>query len=312
MSNQNVGPYSFFGITTFGKAPCKTLDETWKADVAVLGVPFDQGVGFRSGARFGPKAIRDISVRYRLSGDRPGYWDLRAEQYRPTGRVIDCGDAAMAPLDWNQCFSNTTRDVRNILQRGVLPVVLGGDHSITFPVLRAYEGHEPITLVHFDAHTDYRDEVQGVRHAHGSVIRRCCELPWVKKAYSVGIRSLRTLEEDVAAIRKRGNVIIPAWEVHEKGTARICESLPSGENVYVTFDIDAMDPGIAPGTGTPEVGGLQYEQARNLLKAVCERNKVVGFDMVEVNPFFDVGQITALLATQMIVEATAFLRGADQ
>lgn len=308
MADRPGNPYTFFGITTFGKVPHAPLEQDWRSDAAVLGVPFDQGVGFRSGARFGPKSIRDISVRYRLSGDQPGYWDLRTEDYKATCQLVDCGDVVVAPLDWQQGFENISRDVHQILERNVFPIVLGGDHSITFPVIKAFEGSKPLTIVHFDAHTDYRDQVLGVRHAHGSVIRRCCELPWITKAYSIGIRSLRTLREDVDALRERGNVLIPAWEVHEQSVDSVAERLPNNERVYITFDIDAMDPGIAPGTGTPEVGGLSYPEARSLLEIVCSRNDVVGFDLVEVNPFFDVGEVTSLLAVQIIVETLGFLR----
>lgn len=302
MADQSANPYTFFGITTFAKTPTVAVDEDWKAEFALLGVPFDQAVGFRSGTRFGPKSIRDISVRYRLSGEQPGYWDLRTEEYRANCRIVDCGDTEVPPLDWEQCFNNITRDVKTILEKDTFPVVMGGDHSITFPVVRAFEGHGPITIVHVDAHTDYRDEVQGVKYAHGSVIRRCCELPFVKNACSVGIRSLRTLEGDVAALRERGNELVAAWDVHEQGVKGIVGRLPKDESVYITFDIDSMDPGIAPGTGTPEVGGLQYSQARELLELVCSRNHVVGFDLVEVNPSFDVGEITSLLASQLTIE----------
>jgi agmatinase len=308
MNDQARNAYSFFGITTFGKVPHMPLEQDWTADVAVLGMPFDQAVGFRPGTRFGPKAIRDISVRYRLGGTQPGYWDLRTEQYKAACRIVDCGDTTVVPLDWEQCFANLTKDVRQILARKALPAVLGGDHSITLPILRAYEGAEKFALIHFDAHTDYRDEVMGMRYGHGSVIRRCCELPCVSKVYSIGIRSLRTAEQDIKDFRRRGNVVIPAWDIHDGGLDKAIAAMPTGERVYITFDIDGMDPSLAPGTGTPEVGGLTYPQARALLAAICARNAVIGFDLVEVNPNFDVGQITALLAAQIIIETIGFTR----
>jgi agmatinase len=307
MTDEATAPYTFFGITTFGKVDHARLADDWEADAAIVGVPFDLGAGFRSGARFGPKAIRDISVRYRLSGSKPGFWDLRTRRQKAACKVVDLGDVDTVPLDWQQCFDNITRDVGRILDRRALPVVLGGDHSITFPILRAFEEHEPITIVHFDAHTDYRDEVRGVRFAHGSAMRRCSELPWVRNVYSIGIRSLRTLGEEVEALERRGNVIIPAWDIHESDVSSIVERLPTDRSVYISFDIDGMDPSIAPGTGTPEVGGLNFNQARALLEAVCASNRVVGMDMVEVNPLFDSGQITALLATQLIIETLGFV-----
>ena len=307
MSATPTNPYSFFGVTTFCKAPQGVADRDGFADVAVLGVPFDLGTGYRSGTRFGPKAIRDISVRYRLSGDEPGYWDLRTESRKAACRIVDCGDVEVLPLDWEKCFENITNGVRTIVEHNAMPVVLGGDHSITLPVLRAYEGRGPLTILHFDAHTDYRDDVMGVRYGHGNVMRRASELDWVERIVSCGIRSLRTQQEDVEANRRDANVIIPAWDIHQGGVAAVADQLPSDADVYISFDIDAMDPGIAPGTGTPEVGGLQYEEAREILEVTCPRNRIVGMDLVEVNPNYDAGQITALLAAQLIVETLGFV-----
>lgn len=307
MVDQPGNPYTYFGVTTFAQVDHCPLRSAWEADVAFLGVPFDQGAGFRSGTRFGPKAVRDISVRYRMSGDDPGYWDLRDKKHKGKCRLIDCGDVAVAPLDWELCFDNITRDVKHVLQRGAFPVVVGGDHSVTFPIVRAFEDQRPFTIVHFDAHTDYRDQVLGVRFGHGSVMRRCCELPNVENAYSIGIRSLRTLPGDIDEIQSRGNVIIPAWDVHDRPLSDICEQLPRGKRIYITFDIDAMDPGIAPGTGTPEVNGLQYRQARHLLQYLCANNKMIGFDLVEINPLFDPTQITALLGAQTIIETIGMI-----
>lgn len=307
MTNEGINPYSFFGITTFSKTPHAVADRDGFADAAILGVPFDLGAGFRPGTRWGPKAIRDISVRYRLGGDQSGYWDIRTESQKAVCRLVDCGDVEVMPLEWERCFDNITTDVRAILEHGALPIVLGGDHSITFPVIRAYEGRGPVTILHFDAHTDYRDEALGVRYGHGNVMRRVSELDWVERIVSCGIRSLRTLQEDVEANRRDNNLIIPAWEIRKEGVGAIADRLPKDANVYISFDIDAMDPGIAPGTGTPEVGGLQYEEAREILEIACGRNRIVGMDMVEVSPGYDVGQITSLLAAQLIIETLGFL-----
>jgi len=307
MVDQAVNPYTYFGIATFGQVDHRRVNSDWEADAVFLGVPFDLGAGFRSGTRFGPKAVRDISMRYRMSGDEPGYWDLRDEQHKAVCRLIDCGDVTVAPLDWEQCFNNITRDVKCILQRGAFPVVVGGDHSVTFPIVRAFKDQQPFVLVHFDAHTDFRDQVLGVRYGHGSVMRRCCELPNVESAYSIGIRSLRTLSRDIADIRSCGNVIIPAWDVHDCAFQEIFERLPRGRRIYITFDIDAMDPSIAPGTGTPEVNGLEYRQARRLLEYLCNNNEIIGFDLVEINPAFDQAQITALLGAQIIIETLGML-----
>lgn len=297
---------SCFGPASFLKAPIVALDGAWSADVGFLGLPFDQATGFRPGARWGPKAIRDMSVRFSAisASGGAGYWDMRSQRTRATCTIADCGDLDIVPLLWETDFDMISSGVAAILERGAWPLIAGGDHAVTFPCVRSFEGRGPITLVHIDAHLDYRDEAMGVRYGHGNVIRRVCELEFVDQVVSLGIRSLRTRREDIEAHRDHGNVLVPAWDIHAKGVdAAVAEALPRERQVYVTFDIDALDPAIAPGTGTPEVGGLSYEQARRILKLVFERNEVVGFDLVEVNPSYDPTQITGLLSAQLLVEA---------
>lgn len=300
---------SSFGPATFAKSPLVTVDQEWSADIALLGVPFDQGAGFRSGTRWGSKAIRDMSVRFCsiTAEGQPGYWDLRSRRDKAICSLVDCGDVDIVPLLWEQDFALITESVRAIRQHKALPFTMGGDHSITFPVVRAFEGSTPITVVHFDAHIDYRDEVMGVRFGHGNVLRRVRELPFVRKIVSIGIRSMRTRQEDLEASERHGNTIIAAWDVHANGPDHFISVLPTNEDVYITFDIDAMDAAIAPGTGTPEVGGLSFEQARRFLEIVCGSNRIVGFDLVEMNPSFDPTQITALLSSQLMVEVIGFL-----
>ncbi len=309
MTDYKAKGLSCFGPATFVKAPVVDIDSDWSADIAVLGVPFDQGTGFRSGTRWGPRAIRDMSVRFSsLSAPgAPGFWDMRTGRDKAVCKFVDCGDVDIVPLLWEDNFERITSSVENILKRKALPFVLGGDHSITFPVMRAFEGSDPITVVHFDAHMDYRDEAMGVRYGHGNVLRRVRELPWVEKIVAIGIRSSRTRKEDFEASLRDGNEIIQAWEVHTNGVEELASRLPTDKYVYVTFDIDGMDSGIAPGTGTPEVGGLDFEQARGILEFVCEKNRLVGFDLVELNPSLDPTQITALLANQIIIETAGFL-----
>jgi len=299
---------SSFGVASFLKAPLVAVDGDWSADVAFLGIPFDQATGFRPGTRFGPRAIRDISVRLSSlsAGDRPGYFDLRSGLTRAACSFADVGDVDILPLLWERNFDLITQSVTSVLSKHALPLIAGGDHSVSFPIIRAYAGHEPITVVQFDAHLDYRDDAGGVRYGHGNVLRRVRELPFVEQIVSLGIRSLRTRREDRDAHAQHSNILVPAWDIHAKGPDGIADLLPRNRNVYVTFDIDAFDAGIVPGTGTPEVGGLTYEQARRLLELVITGNRLVGFDMVEVNPSLDPSQITALLALQIMVEAVSF------
>jgi agmatinase len=300
---------SCFGPATFVKSPMVEIAGDWAADIAVLGVPFDQGTGFRPGTRWGSRAIRDMSVRFcSISAPgKPGYWDLRSKKTKGICTFVDCSDVDILPLLWEKNFEMITASVKGIRAKGALPYILGGDHAITYPVMLAYEGAKPITLVQFDAHIDYRDDALGVRYGHGNVMRRCRELPWVEKIVSIGIRSSRTRKVDFDDNQAAGNTIIPAWDIHNMPTDELADMLPQGKDVYISFDIDGMDPSIAPGTGTPEVGGLGYEQARFILERLCAKNKIVGFDLVELNPFLDPCQITALLASQMMVDVAGFL-----
>jgi agmatinase len=297
-----------FGPASFAKAPIVDPAGDWSADVAVLGVPFDQGAGFRAGTRWGPRAIRDMSVRFSAmtAPGKPGYWDLRSGEDRARVSLADCGDVDIVPLLWERNFDAITEAVRAIRAKGALPFVMGGVHSITFPVLRAYEGSAPLTVVQFDAHMDYRDEAMGVRYGHGNVLRRVRELAHVERIVAIGIRAIRTRREDWEASKCHGNTVIPAHEIRAKGADAFAAALPKGRDVYVTFDIDGMDASLAPGTGTPEVGGLQYEEARRFLELVIGANRLVGFDLVEVNPAFDAGQITGLLSAQLMIEAMGF------
>ena len=299
---------SCFGPASFLKAPVVAPDGDWTADVAFLGVPFDQATGYRPGTRWGPRAIRDLSVRFSAvsAPGKAGYWDMYDERYRATCSFVDCGDLDIVPLLWEADFEMMRQAVAAILAKGAFPLVAGGDHAVTFPLVSAFEALGPLTVVHIDAHLDYRDEVMGVRYGHGNVLRRVRELPFVEQVVSLGIRSLRTRREDIEAHRAHGNVIVHGRDIVSRGIEACAGALPEGRNVYVTFDIDAFDPAIAPGTGTPEVGGLTYAHARAILERVFADNRVVGFDLVEVNPAYDPSSITALLAAQVMLEAAGF------
>jgi agmatinase len=229
---QSLG-MSSFGIASFLKAPIVTLDGDWSADVAFVGVPFDQATGFRTGTRFGPRAIRDISVRLSSlsAGNRPGYYDLRSGEMRAQCSFVDTGDVDILPLLWERDFEETTAAVSAILERKALPLVAGGDHSLSYPLIRAFTNHGPLTVVQFDAHLDYRDDAMGVRYGHGNVLRRVRELPFVEKIVSLGIRSLRTRKEDRDAHAKDGNVIVPSWDIHANGPDAFSDLLPKGRNV---------------------------------------------------------------------------------
>jgi agmatinase len=314
MDFKEVG-FSMFGIPTFAKSKQVAISDFWTSDVAVLGVPFDQGTGFRSGTRHGPKHVRDWSIRYShiTAPGSPGYWDMRTQGNRARCSIVDCGDVDILPLVWEDNFERISESVRGILSHKSMPIILGGDHSVTFPNVSAFTDHGPITVVQFDAHADYRDEVLGVRYGHGNVLRRVRELPFVEKIINIGLNGYKQREVDLRAHKADGNDIVHAFEIHDNPPEYFLSRLPVGKNVYITFDIDVFDASVAPGTGTPEPGGLTYVQARRFLDRLCRTNKIVGMDLVEVNPLYDPSFITALTAVHVIIDVLGVLfPGSDE
>ena len=297
-------PRSFF------KAPlCADLDQL-EADVAFIGVPFDQGTFGRPGARYGPDAIRDAPRAYSYldpfgrQQEAEGFFDIDAGDELLRGvTMADCGNITILPSEVVGNFNKLTQAVEKVVARGSFPVVVGGDHAITFPAVRGMDKYAPLNIVHFDAHLDYSHDYLGVLHTHGSPIRRCRELPFVGHISSVGIRSAR--RQPYEESQRDGSLIITTSRFRELGPQGVVDLIPKGENLYVTLDIDVMDPGQAPGTGTPEVGGLHYEELRDCVVALVKRDNLVGFDMVEVAPPYDSSEITAQVAARFIIDILA-------
>lgn len=293
------------GIPSFLKSPiCEDLKKL-DADVAFLGIPYDVGIGFRPGCRFGPRDIRNYSTRYSAWGAMKtrGYWDINKDKcYLGNVRIVDSGDVDIVYYDEEQNFRNITECVRTILRHRCLPVLVGGDHSVTYPIVQAFSDFSPLDIVHFDAHLDWIDEVEGVRCANGSPMRRVAELPFVGNMSHLGIRCIRSREDNYRDAVARGNLVVTRDQIRREGIAASLERIPSMNYIYVTIDIDALDPSIAPGTGSPTVDGFLYHELRELLQGVAGKGKVVGFDIVEVNPQVDTTGQTSLLATTAIIE----------
>jgi agmatinase len=299
----------FVGLVSFMRGPVCTDLARLDADIAVLGVPTDEGTPWKPGSRFAPRKIREMSVRYAGYGPtqkQHGYYDIEddrryLEYERRSNRIVDCGDSDIIYTNVKQTFENITRDVRLILRAGAFPVVIGGDHAITYPVVRAYE--ERLNVVHFDAHLDYRPFVHGVQWANGNPIRNVSQLKTCRHIIQVGIRSLRTSQSDVEDSRTRGNDIVTIPEFRRRGHATIVDRLPTNEPVYVSIDIDVLDLPLVPGCSSSEVNGLTYEELRQTLFAIARSREVIGFDLVEVNPMIDVASDnTSLIAAQLIIE----------
>jgi len=299
----------FTGLVSFLRSPSHTDLDTLQADMAVLGVPSDEGSPWKPGSRFAPRKIRELSVQFAgrgtVDGQR-GYYDIGEDRRfldheRINRRIVDCGDADVIYTNVKETFDNITRDVGKILKAGAMPVVIGGDHAITYPVVRAYTDH--INVVHFDAHLDYRPFVHGVQWANGNPIRQVAALSTVGQIIQVGIRSLRTRQGDLEDSRARGNDVVTVGNFRRRGPEDVLAKLPKGAPVYVSIDVDALDLPLVPGCASSEVNGFTYDELRRTLFAITEEADVVGFDLVEVNPMLDVpSENTSLLAAQLIME----------
>lgn len=298
----------FVGISTFGKRP---YVEDWsriEADVAVLGAPYDFGTQFRSGARFGPRAVREASTLF--SFGHAGAYDHEDDctYLGPDVRIVDIGDADIVHTDTERSHANIETGVRAILDAGAFPVVIGGDHSINIPCIDAFEGRGDIHILQIDAHLDFVDERHGVRNGHGSPMRRAAEKPYVTGLTQVGIRNVSsTAKEGYDAAREMGSDILSVRQMRKLGAKGVINRIPEGARVYVSIDIDGFCPSIAPGTGTPSHGGFVYYEVLEMLHALAQRHEVVGVDLVEVAPDYDHSGSTAILAAQVLLNFLGFV-----
>ena len=293
------------GITSFLKLPIIENLSNLNTDVGFLGIPYDVGNSWRPGTRFGPREIRNYSTRYSGWGgsQQKGYWDINQnKRFLEDISMSDCGDVDVAYYDIERNRKIITQTVKKILKAGTFPVVIGGDHSITYPCICAFEDFKSLDIIQIDAHLDWIDEVDGIRYANGSPMRRSMELDFTNKMVQLGIRCIRSRESDYNFAKSQGSQIFTRQDIRQKGVDEIVEKLPPLGNVYVSIDIDGLDPSIAPGTGSPTVDGLLYYEVINLLKGITKKSNVVGFDIVEVNPMVDLSGQTCLLATTLILE----------
>ena len=300
---------AFTGIATFGRAPYLTNFAGSGAQVAVLGIPFDEGVGYRPGTRFGPRALREYSLRYPYfdpDSMKRGFWDLEKRRWFLTNvNAVDMGDVDVVPMAVESLHQSVAEAIRYILAEEAIPLVLGGDHSISFPVVASMAGSGPLNIIHLDAHLDRRDSLGGNKLGHASPLKRISELPFVERIVSIGLRGLRAPEDDYLEAEKRGDLLITCPFIRKEGLEATLGRLPRLGRTYVSIDIDVLDPAIAPGTGTPEADGLTFMETKRILAAIAGRCEVVGLDLVEVNPYLDPSGRTALFGSQLIMEFLA-------
>lgn len=284
--------------------PCHDLDEL-DADIAYLGIPYGRAYTFSAISNDqgrAPTALRRASDRILRSPERFDF-DLGGLLYdgKPI-RVADCGDVYSNPNDYDGHPLRAELAVRKILSRGALPIILGGDHSVPIPVLRAMDNQGPITLIQLDQHLDWRDEVNGVREGKSSPIRRASEMSHVNEIFQIGLHSTGSARlEEFEAAMVYGAHLITSYEVHDNGMASVLARIPDGGHYYVTIDLDAFDAGIAPAVGAPCPGGLTFAEARQLLHGLVKKGRVVGLDVVEITPSTDLNQITCITAGRLIV-----------
>ena len=291
----------FVGIATFGKYP---YVEDWSkidADVAVLGAPLDMGTQWRSGARFGPRGIRDASTLFAF-GHAGAYDHEDDATYLDGARIVDLGDADIVHTDQEGSHRSIEEGVRAILAAEALPVVLGGDHSVNIPCINAFSEQEPIHVVQIDAHLDFVDERHGVRYGHGNPMKRASEKPYVTGLSQFGIRNVSsTAKEGYEDARAQGADILSVRQFRTLGPEGALERVPAGKRYYLTIDIDGFDPSIAPGTGTPSHGGFLYYEILEFIAGLAKRGDIVGIDLVEVAPDYDPTGTTSILAAQLLL-----------
>jgi agmatinase len=310
VNGDNVGPVDatkvprYAGQATFAKLPA--IGETSRADVAIVGVPFDTGVTYRPGARFGPGHIRESS---RLL--RPYNPVLDVSPFASM-QVVDAGDMAVNPFDLNEAITTIERGARDLLERTPHLLTLGGDHTIALPLLRAFSAvHGPVAVVHFDAHLDTWDTYFGAAYTHGTPFRRASEEGLLDKeaCVHVGIRGPLFTTADLDQDADQGFQVISAPEADHLGVAGIAERIAArvGDRpAYVSVDIDVLDPAHAPGTGTPEAGGLTSRELLGVLRSFAGLN-LIGADIVEVAPAYDHAQITGIAAAHVGYELLSAL-----
>lgn len=289
----------FMGIPSFMRLPATR--DLQNVDVAILGVPFDSGVSYRSGTRFGPRKIREASLT--LWGHNPTMKVTPTEALK----IVDYGDVSVIPTSIEYTMTAITKVASEVLEAGPTLISLGGDHSIALPLLRAHaKKYGPLSLVHVDAHIDtWEAEFEAVPYSHGTPFRYALQEGLIRPGeyVQIGIRGPVSFENDYEDAAKLGARTITIHEVFEKGIPEILKEVHRRMQgpVYVSMDIDSADPAYAPGTGTPEVGGLSSYQLLQLVRGLRGLN-LIGFDLVEVSPPYDHADITAVLASNIVFE----------
>ena len=293
------------GQTTFLFSQLTTDLEHLNAHIAFLGIPY--GLAYTVGDVSNdqstmPAAMRQATDRMVRSLERYDF-DLGGPLYagKPI-RAVDCGDVRADVHDLKGQVARAEQVVRKIVGSGAMPIVLGGDHGVSIPVLRAFEGRGPITLIQIDQHLDWRDEVNGIKDGLSSPMRRASEMEHVGQIFQIGLSATGSArQEEVDAAKAWGAHLIPAHELHEVGMDAVLRLIPDGGRYYLTVDMDGMDCAIAPAVAAPMPGGVSFVEARRLVHGLVAKGRVVGMDVVEITPRTDINRITCITAGRLIV-----------
>jgi len=295
----------YTGIRTFMRL--ENIATTENVDFVIVGIPFDTAASNRVGARYGPQHIRNFSVLL-----RPYNPDQEINIFEYCSGV-DYGDLDVIPGNIHRTYENIVEGLSPIIKKRIVPIILGGDHSITLGNLRAfYKEYGPVALIHFDSHSDTWDHYYGEKYMHGTPFRRAVEegLLDVKHSIQIGMRGPLYSPDDINDARKLGFEVLTMKDIRKLGENQIihCIQQRVGKNrpVFVSFDIDFVDPSYAPGTGTPEVGGPTSYEALEFIRSLKGLN-IVGFDLVEVLPDYDFGDITAAVASSVVFEMISLI-----
>lgn len=294
----------YAGPATFARLP--RIDEVDHADVAVIGMPFDSGVSYRPGARFGPAHIRASSKLLRPYNPALDVLPFALQQ------VADAGDVAINPFDLDDAIASIERASDQVREGGTKLLTIGGDHTVALPLLRSVRrDHGPIAVLHFDAHLDTWDTYFGAPFTHGTPFRRASEegLLDLERCLHVGIRGPLYSDKDLSEDGILGFQVIRSDDYQFEGLAAVIERMRTrlgDAPVYVSIDIDVLDPAHAPGTGTPEAGGLTSRELLNTLRGLVGAN-IVGADIVEVAPAYDHAEITGVAAAHVAYELLSVL-----
>jgi agmatinase len=288
---------------TFAELPYHPDLDTLSSDIAILGIPYGTPyvLGEPPHTLHSSAIIREESVRY---PEDVVSWDFDFQGLllgEGKVNVVDCGDLPGDPSDPVGNRNRAQKAIQQILKKGAVPIVFGGDDSVPIPVFEAFEDHGPIHILQIDAHIDWRNEIDDVKYGYSSNMRRTSEMPWVDKIIQVGIRGVGTARmEEYKAALSYGAQIITAQTVHKNGIDQVLSLVPSGSSCYITMDCDGLDPSVIPAVGAPAPGGLTYTQVIQIIHGLTQKTNLVGFNLVEFVPEKDVNGLGSVAASRIL------------